>query len=104
LALACLADQELAGPGGDAGRVEPGTDDEQRGDENHRWIAEPGERLTEVQHSRRPKRERRGQCDHDHRESIPDEQDHDRRDDREGQRDVAQDADPRMHLIARRTR
>ena len=40
-------DQDLPGPGGDAGRLEPGADDEQRGDEDRRGIAEAGQRLVE---------------------------------------------------------
>ena len=36
-------DQQLAGPGGDAGRLQAGADDEQRGDEDHRRIAEAGQ-------------------------------------------------------------
>ena len=71
-----------------------GADHEQRGDEDHRRIAEPGERLAEVEHARGPERERRRQRHDDHREAVPDEQDDDRGNDRESERDVTQDYGP----------
>ena len=46
-AVARARDQQLPGPGGDAGRLKPRADHEQRGDEDHRWIAEAGQRLAE---------------------------------------------------------
>ena len=94
LALARLPDQELAGPGGDAGGVETGTDHEQGGDEDHRGIAETGQRLAEIEHARGPERERRGERHDDDRQAVPDEQDHDRRHDGEGERDVTQPVRP----------
>ena len=56
--LARAADQELAGPGGDAGHLEPGADDEERGDEDDGGIAEAAERLPRVSTPRRPERKR----------------------------------------------
>ena len=52
LSLAAVAgpiDELLAGPRGDTGRIERLADDEQGGDEHHDRIAEPAERLLDVQ-------------------------------------------------------
>ena len=51
------------GPCRDARRVERLADDEERGDEQHRRVAEPGQRLVEVEHIRRPQRQ--GRADRD---------------------------------------
>ena len=65
-AVSRACDQLLPGPGRDARRVESFADDEQRRDEDHRRVAEAGERLVEVEDSRRPERERDPEC-HDRR-------------------------------------
>ena len=63
-------DQLLTCPGGSTGRVERLADDEERRDEDHRRVAEPAERLLEVQHARRPQRERDAQGDDADREPV----------------------------------
>ena len=54
-AVSRAGNQLLPGPGGDARRVEPFADDEQRRDEDHRRVAEAGERLLEVEDARSPR-------------------------------------------------
>ena len=56
-AVARGVDQALAGPGGDAGRVEGGAHDEQRGDEDDRLVAE-ARRSTARDRGRRSRRAR----------------------------------------------
>ena len=58
-ALVRLRDQELPGPRRHAGGVEARADHEQRRDEDHRRVAEAGERLAEIEDARGPERERR---------------------------------------------
>ena len=50
-------DQLLSRPGRHARRVERLADDEERGDEDDRRVAEAGERLLEVEDARRPERQ-----------------------------------------------
>jgi hypothetical protein len=54
--FARAADQKLTGPGGDAGDLKPGADDEERGDEDDSRIAEAAERLTDRENTGRPQR------------------------------------------------
>ena len=91
-ALARRRDQLLPRPRGDPGRVEPLADDEQRRDEDHRRIAEPRERLLELEHPGRPQRERDAERDDRRRHAVPDEHHHGRREDdeRDRRRRVAQ--------------
>ena len=72
-------DQLLAGPGGDSGRVDPLADDEQGGNEEHRCIAETGQRLIQSENTGRRQGERRTHGDHLDRKLVPDEQGDDRR-------------------------
>jgi hypothetical protein len=73
--LASSTDEKLAGPGGDAGDLEAGADDEERGDEDDGGIAEAAERLTEGQHACRPERQSCQHRDDDDRDPVRDEQD-----------------------------
>jgi hypothetical protein len=89
-AFADPGDQHLPRPRGHARGLQPGADHEQRDDEDHRGVAEAGERLAEIEDARGVERER-GPHGHDHDgEAVPHEQHHDRADDREDDADVAQ--------------
>ena len=57
--FARAADQKLPGPGGDAGHVEPGADDEERGYEDHRGITEAAKGLIDRQDAGCPQRQSR---------------------------------------------
>ena len=83
--LAGLGDEQLAGPGGDAGPLQAGADDEQRRDEDHRGVAEAGERLVERKHARRVEGDGGAHRDDDDRQPVPDEQDDRGHDDRGGE-------------------
>ena len=88
-ALARARDQLLPGPRRHAGGVERLADDEQRGDEEHRRVAEAGERCVEVEHAGRPQRERDAERDERDREAVPDEQRRPPAEHEEGDRAVA---------------
>lgn len=73
--LAGAADQELPGPRGDAGHVQPDADHEQGGDEDDGGITEPHQRLTERQDAGGPQGQRNRDRHEDHRQPVPDEED-----------------------------
>ncbi len=83
-------DEDLTGPGGDAGLLQRGADHEERGDEHRRGIAEAGEALVERQDARRPQRHRAADADDDDRQAVPDEQADDAGDDAEDDPDLGQ--------------
>ena len=94
-------DHELPDPGGDARGLEAGADHEQGSDEDDGGVAEAGQGLPKLEHARRPERQsRRHRHDHD-RQAVPDEQHHDRADDREGERHVVQVDGPARSWPAR---
>ena len=64
-------------------------DDEQRGDEDHGRIAEPGQGLGQRQDAGGPQGDRDAHRDDDDRDPVPDEQDDRRGDDQAGQGDRA---------------
>ena len=97
-------DELLPGPRRDAGGVERLADHEQRRDEDHDRVAEPGERLLEGQDAGRPQRQRGAERHDLDRHAAPDEEDDDRRDDREGDRDVAHAAGSGLDGISRSER
>ena len=80
--------QLLPRPGRDPGCVQALADDEERSDEDDGRVTEACERLLEVEHTRRPQRERNPEGDDRDREAIPDEDDHDDREDDERDRAV----------------
>ena len=81
-------DEPLADPGRGAGRVQALADHEQRRDEQHRRVAETGDRLVQRQHAGGPQRERRPDGHDIHGQPVPDEQRPRRDEDRERDLDV----------------
>ena len=79
--FARAADQKLPRPGGDACHVQSRADDEERGYEDDRGIAEAAEGLIDRQDAGCPQRQRSRHRDNDDRQLVPDEQDDDDRDD-----------------------
>ena len=94
MADAGAIDQLLAGPGGYAGHLEALADDEERRDEDDGRVAESGQALLDRQHACRPQRERRADRHDLDRQPTPHEQHDDRRDDREGDGDLAHRVGP----------
>jgi hypothetical protein len=76
--------QVLAGPGGDAGRVEALAHHEQRGDEQDRRVAKPGQRGVQRQDVGGPQGQRRPEGHDGHRQAVEDEDDDHRREHDEG--------------------
>ena len=66
------------GPGRDAGGVEALADDEQRRDEDDRRVAEPGQRLGQVEDAREVERQGGPDRDEPDRDPVRDERDDDR--------------------------
>ena len=64
----------LADPGGHAGRVETLADHEQGGDQDDCRVAEPGQRLAQVEHAGEVERQRGADGDDLDREPVPDEE------------------------------
>ena len=80
------------------GGIEASADDEQRCDEYDRGVAESAQRLGEIEHASEIQRERRAEDHQNDWNAIPDEQHHDRYDDREGDCDMTH-AIRRMRIV-----
>ena len=68
--------QPLSHPRGDPGGVQALADDEQSGDENHRWVGQPCQRLRQVEDAGEVEGQRRPESHQFHGEPVPEEQSH----------------------------
>jgi hypothetical protein len=93
-------DELAPGPRGDPAGVRALAHDEQRGDEDHRGVAEAGQRLVDAEHAGRVQQHRPAQGDQFEGYAVPHEQHHDQAQHREAERHVTHGA--RFRSLGRR--